>query len=153
MTALREWLLGVIGASLLLSLTVGLFPKGKFQSVGNFVAGLVLLLVMVRPLLALDIASWDDISAALTVQSGEAAQEEWETLSTVISEKTAAYIQDKASSLGVNCCAEVRCTEREGVPFPAEVWLDTAYHEGLSALIAADLAIGPDHQYWQGGAP
>lgn len=153
MSAIRFWLLGIIATALLLSMAASLFPKGKFQTVGTFVGGLILLLVTVRPLLGQELPTFDDYRWQIDGQVETNAATLHDEMAAVISQKTAAYIQDKASSLGLVCHAEVRCVEREGVPFPHEVWLDVPYHEILAQCIASDLAISEDRQHWQKETP
>lgn len=149
MTWLRTWLLGTVCASMLISLLSAFFPSGKYKTLGNFLCGLLLLLVMLRPLLGAELPDFSDLQTEIDLQTEEYAAAQTEELDAVISDKTASYIEDKASSMGLQCHAEVACIQREGVPFPAEVWLDIPRDAALAQLITKDLTIDADHQHWQ----
>lgn len=50
---LRGWLLGLVAAALILTVLRALVPKGSIRPVARVTAGLVLLLVLLRPLAGL----------------------------------------------------------------------------------------------------
>ena len=50
---LRGWLLGLVAAALILTVLRALMPKGSIRPVARVTAGLVLLLVLLRPLAGL----------------------------------------------------------------------------------------------------
>ena len=153
MTFLRDWLFGIVMTAMVLSVVYSLIPKGKFQAIARCAGGLLMLLVMIRPLLGADWEIWDrsydQWETAIGEQTQEYRIEQIGELSAIIAEKTAAYIQDKAAALGTVCCAEVVCEERNGVPFPSAVSLNTPYDETLSGIIREELDIPAERQYWQ----
>ena len=129
--ALRTWLLSIIAAGLVLSILYALLPKGRLRPIVRTAGGVVLMLVILRP---------------LTEQYRGADTAE---LAAIIERETAAYISDKGAALGVNCHAVVETELRSGVPYPCAVTLDVERNETLAACIAADLGIGKEAQVWQ----
>lgn len=152
MSVLRSWLLGVIAAAAALSILYALIPKGKLLAIAKVTGGLVLLLVMLRPLPGLDLDALPDLlgSADAIRADAEVMQTETqEALSALIADKTAAYIQAKAAEMGLDCRAEVRCEERGGTPFPAQVTLDIPRSPALEDVIEKDLDIPAQEQFWR----
>lgn len=62
--ALRTWLLSIIAAGLVLSILYALLPKGRLRPIVRTAGGVVLMLVILRPLTELDLegfaVSYDD---------------------------------------------------------------------------------------------
>ena len=165
--ALRTWLLSIIAAGLVLSILYALLPKGRLRPIVRTAGGVVLMLVILRPLTELDLEGFavsyddyareirelteqyraaddscivsDDYLKGLEVKFGEATK----------LAKEAAYISDKGAALGVDCHAVVETELRSGVPYPCAVTLDVERNETLAACIAADLGIGKEAQVWQ----
>ena len=52
MSLLKTWLFGVIAAAMALSILYALVPKGALLTIAKCTGGLIMLLVVVRPLLA-----------------------------------------------------------------------------------------------------
>lgn len=154
MTALRSWLVGIFAAALVLCLVQALVPKGAFEKLVRMLSGIVMVLVILRPLVQLDWESVTDIFAG----AGENVQSKMDTYredlleeeSKIIAGETAAYIAKTAGTMGITCTAEVQCEVRDGVPYPAAVRLDVPYCRALSEKIASDLAIPEEEQYWRG---
>lgn len=153
MTAIKNWIFGVIIACGILSLCYAVLPKGKFRTILRCSGGLVLLFALIQPLLQADwsemLRSYEDWRADLTMQSEAYQKSRGEELIALIAEKTAAYIEEKAMAMGVVCHAQVDCEDRDGVPFPAAVTLDIPYEKLLSELIEKELDISPENQNWQ----
>ena len=153
MSILRTWLFGVMAAAMALSILYALVPKGALLTIAKCTGGLVMLLVVVRPLLALapgelylQYEGWERTIQQQTETYTAANQQEMETL---IQKETAAYISEKAAQLGVVCHPEVTCQVRGGVPFPVEVTLDIPKNTALLQIIRTDLGIDEMHQRWQ----
>ena len=153
MIDLKNWLFGVICVCAVLSVCRTLLPKGKFQTILRCGGGILLLLTLLKPLSGIDGASlfrrYAEWEASIGSQTEAYQAAQTDELETLIAEKTSAYIEKKAASLGVVCHAQIRCTERDGVPFPTEVVLDIPYLAELSAQIESDLAITAEKQHWQ----
>lgn len=153
MSIFRTWLFGIMAASMALSILYALVPKGALLTIAKCTGGLVLLLVLLRPLLTLapgelhlQYEEWEQTIQQQTETYTAANQQEMETL---IQEETAAYISEKAAQLGLTCHPEVICQIRDGVPFPVEVTLDIPKNTALSQVIKSDLGIDEAYQRWQ----
>ena len=153
MSFFRTWLFGIVAAAMALSVLYALVPKGTFLTVAKCTGGLIMLLVVIRPLLALDLAGlhvdyreWERTVQQQTDDYTAANQQE---MAAIIQQETAAYISEKAAALGLTCHPEVTCALRDGVPFPAEVTMDIPKNAALARIIVEDLAIGTDCQHWR----
>ena len=154
MELLRTWVLGVTAASLVIAVAEAVMPRGTVKKVGKLTGGLILVLVLLRPLGGLD---YQDLYDRVTsLPAGSLTQEtlEEETnrfLEQGIEEELAAYIAEKGNALGCSCTAQVDCVQDpSGVPIP--VWVTVtgtftpAQKETLQTLIAQDLGVGPEAQ-------
>lgn len=153
MDAVRMWLLGVTVTSFLLSLAETLVTQEGVRRVLRLSGGMLLILVMVRPLLGLvgevpafSFSQYAEEAAALE-ENFEQRQEE--TLSALIAEETAAYISDKAEEMGISCGVTVAVGVEDGVPLPKAVEMTIPYHAGLSQWLERELKIGEEKQVWQ----
>lgn len=152
---LRGWLLGLVAAALILTVLRALVPKGSIRSVARVTAGLVLLLVLLRPLAGLGGGSlrvrYDELEREITARIEDYQTLHENELESIIADSTAAYISEQAAHLGLTCRAEVRCEVRDGTPQPASAVMDIPYDARLAAAIADDLGIPAEKQSWQGG--
>ena len=153
--ALREWLTSIVVVTLLLSVAQTLVPEGSIRRVASFVGGLILLAALLRPVLGTDLErlrlDLDGYEQALQEARQELASSGETELTKRIEERTAAYISDKAASLGINCRAEVTTAAGEdGVPRPDRVELSCGKSAALSAYIAEELGIPEERQVFHG---
>ena len=153
MTLFRTWLFGIVAASMALALLYALVPKGALLTVAKCTGGLIMLLVVIRPLLALDLdglrVGYEEWERTIQQQTDDYTAENQREMETIIQQETAAYISEKAAELGLTCCPEVTCRLQDGVPFPTEVTMDIPKNATLSRIIAADLDIDEAHQRWR----
>ena len=151
---LRTWLIGVMTAALVLSILYALLPKGSIRTIAQFTGGLILVLVILRPLLSWDVSDWQMTYQAYNSQIDEQIaayeKERQDELRTIIEQETAAYISDKGSSLSIECHPVVTSQEQNGIPYPAEVTLDIERNEALSRYMAEELDIPAQSQHWAG---
>ena len=153
MIMFKNWIVGLIVTCGVLSLCYAAVPKGRFRSILRCTGGLLLLFAVIQPLVQTDwselVRNYDDWKTELDLQSEEYQKLQADALNVLIAEKTAAYIEEKATSMGVVCHAQIDCEQREGVPFPTAVTIDIPYNSGLSAFIENELDIQAESQYWQ----
>ena len=162
MTLFKDWLLGVTAAAMLLAMAEGLTPKGTVRQIGKLTGGLVLMVAVLQPILKIDYGA---MSGALSrfrddlgIYEAEPAEENFQLMKSIIEARSAAYIQDKAADLGIQCQAEIICTagSTEEYPYPAAVIVEGRLTQEqinrLRTLIEGDLAIPvKDQTYRQEG--
>lgn len=153
MSVFRTWLFGIVAAAMVLSILYALIPKGALLTIAKCTGGLVMLLVVLRPLLTLDMDSlrwqYEAWESAIQQQTEAYTDANRQEMAAIIQQETAAYIAEKAAELGVACHPEVTCQLWDGVPFPAAVTMDIPRDAALARLIAENLGIDEDHQSWR----
>lgn len=152
---MRQWIVGIVAASLLSSIAMTLCPAGRVKSVTRLVCALVCALAIASPLLQLDIdtiaagiASYQKRAEEITAQ---AEDEEKMLERTYIEEKYAAYILAKATEAGASvtdAAVLARWDDKELVWYPWEATLYGTYSPELSRSIEADLGIPAQRQDW-----
>lgn len=104
---LRGWLLGLVAAALILTVLRALVPKGSIRPVARVTAGLVLLLVLLRPLAGLGGRSlrvrYDELEREITARIEDYQTLHENELESIIADSTAAYISEQAAHLGLTC--------------------------------------------------
>ena len=155
---IRNWLMGVTCAAILLALAESLTPEGSVKRICRLAGGVVLLLAAISPVAKLEEADFARSTEQYQNRAEEyrdALDEETEILyESIIAEKTAAYILDKAEELGVTCQVSVTVGwEQDGTPRPAAVILYGLWtkeqKETLSHMITSDLGIPAAMQYFK----
>ena len=152
---IRTWVLALTGAAAFCAVATELTPKGPVKSVVRTVCAVGLAAALLSPLLefdfpsyALNLARYRDGAAALTASGREAGAE---LNRRVIEERLAAYILDKARSLGATVAA-ARVTlkwDADGLWYPVAAEIVGDYHEALSGCIAAELGVPAEAQTWR----
>ena len=152
MTLFRSWLLSVIACAVLVSIAELLTDGGAMRRAARFTGGVVLMLALLRPLAQLDLTALGfDLPAgreAAAQLEAELSARQRAALASVIAERTAAYIEDKADELGAAVHAEVAAEESGGVPLPVSVTLYGRKNDALGAYIARELGIAEEKQRW-----
>ena len=157
MEVLRDWLLGVLAASLLTAVALAMMPDGPVRSVGRLLGGLLLFLAVVRPVLGFDYGALRDILAGYTAEleeTGQALVETQEQLTeSIIAQGTDAYIQDKTAELALDCRVEVTWDWSGDAPVPAQVTvtgdLTPGERETLTQAFCEDLGLEPEQVVYQ----
>lgn len=122
MEQVRAWLLSVLAAALFLGVLESVIPKGSVRQVGRLAAGLVLTLVLCRPLAdwlpgALR-SQWEQAQSASVSADDSFAEASADYLSAVMSQRSAEYIQSAADGLGASVTASVTCRWEGELPVP-----------------------------------
>ena len=151
---LQTWLIGVTVTAFLLALSETMVSQEGVKRVLRLAGGVLLIIVMVRPLLWL---SMEEIGLSMeayeqnveTLTENFTAQQQ-EDLSAIIAEEITAYIWDKTQSMGLTCevAVEMEIGE-EGIPLPSTVALSMPYQEELSEWLESEIGIPPERQVWQ----
>ena len=153
---MKEWLLGIVYASLISSAAQVICPEGRVKNVTKLCCGLLCAMALAGPLLKLE---GEQLSVGLAVYEQaarvavEGAQEEAKTVERAyIEEACAAYILGKATETdavvsGVSVTA--KWDGETGVWYPWTTALGGVFHEGLSRRIEADLGIPVQRQIWE----
>ena len=154
---IRQWLVGITCAAMVVALAEGLTPPGTIRKIGKLTGGLVLLVSILQPVVELDPAaltrSLTEYKLELGAYSAQLEEENGELMKSIIEEQCAAYIQDKAETLGAECSVEVDAEESGGWPVPRRVTVSGPLTEEqqaeLTALIEAELAVPAEEQNYQ----
>ena len=152
---IRTWLMGIVIASLAVSLAVALVPPGTLRRVLSVTGGLILLLVVLQPLLRVDLkeVKLDTSQYQKSVENrrAELKNADNEQMAKLIAEKMESYILDKAKQLGISCTVEVTTkTGEDGVPYPSSAALSCPPSEELAAYLEQELGISRERQSWNG---
>ncbi len=151
---LRSWLFGLTALSALLALAEGLVTQEGIRRVLRLTGGVLMILVLLRPVVRMDLENLHFSLDALR-QEAETLEEEYtrqqaEQLSAGIEEELASYIWDKAQALGLDCQVSVTVeTGADGVPAARSVDITGEYSEALSEIIEKDLGVPREQQNWQ----
>lgn len=152
MTFFRSWLLGVVACAMLVSIAEQLVQNSTLRRAVRFAGGLLLLLALLRPLAQQTLSLPDDTLSAYrdaVAQLEESlSRAQYDALDADISDRTRAYIEDKADELGLSIRAEVETERVDGVPLPVAVTLHGGENEALSAWLARELGIAKEKQRW-----
>ena len=153
MTAIREYLMGILAVSLICGIAVSLLEGSGSEKLIRFVCGIVMAVSILMPFgrgVAFPEISLPDLSAADTVTRdaldwAEALREER------ITDELETYIENKAAVLGYQVNAQITLS-REELPVPVAV---TVYgeisgpgKEALSNILQKDLGIAKEDQRW-----
>lgn len=155
---ISEYLIGVTTAALICAIVKTLLPgKGTLPTVVKLISGVLMLLVLIKPLTdtsAYMFWDWtDDISfdGQSIVTDAQAASKE--VMRTRIKEQTQAYILSKAKSLGAQVEVSVTLSE-EALAVPIEVCIEgnvSPYaKQVMMQMITNDLGIKREAQQWIG---
>jgi stage III sporulation protein AF len=154
------WLLSLLTASLICAAAESLMPPGAVKRVGRLVCGMVLLCTVLSPVANLDLDGgqrWlEEYLTGLDEEKGALGQVVNQEMKTIIEEKYAAYIVDKATELGFSCTAQVQCQSDEdglAVPWQTSVSgpLREEDRERLGQIIAQDLGVPAERQSYDSG--
>jgi stage III sporulation protein AF len=159
--AVGQWVLALVAVALVVALLDALTPEGSARRVMRLAGGLLLLVIMLRPLntlVGMDFSALvEEFAQQDSEQETDLEDTNRELLESLTVQSTQAYIQRQGELLGVECRATVTCQWQEDLPIPWEVELMGHWTEesqtALSARIAEDLGIGLEHQSYKEGDP
>ena len=152
--ALKEWVTSIVLVTLLLSVAQTLIPEGSIRKIASFTGGLILLAALLQPVLGTDLSRLDlemgEYEQAVRERREELEKMGKSDLSDIIVQRTAAYISDKADTLGIAVTAEVTVEPGEnGVPVPVEARLTGPTSGELADYMEQELGIPRERQVWK----
>lgn len=146
---IRNWLLGITAASMLLALVESLVPEGVNKRVVGLAGGLVLVIAAISPILKFDDRTLASATEKFQIEFQNGSEEldlkKDFLFESIIEEESEAYILDKAKEMGMNCQVSVSVAWNGEVPVLHSVsvrgnWTPQQKNE-LSNLIEAELGI------------
>lgn len=155
METIREIIISVTAVALICGIVTKLIHKGLLGSVMKLLAGIFMALSVVSPLLDLRLGDLKDFTLDIQTNAAQIAAEGENSarleIAAIISEQSAAYILDKAESLGVELTVQVTVSH-EDWPVPSGVRLEgsvSPYAKAvLSEYISETLGIEREEQQW-----
>ena len=158
MDALRQWIMGLVGAALVSAAASAVTPEGAVRKVTLFACGLVTVLALAAPLAGVGAGLFAESRADIGARADDitaGADDTYNSLTrSIIEEKCEAYILDKGSLLGIgHISAEVSVrwsTDGCWYPVGAEIVsdADSGQMSDLSWYIEAELGIAAEDQHW-----
>lgn len=154
----RSWLIGITAAALVAAAADCMVPEGAVKKIGKLACGLLLLVVIIKPITSLDYGTAAGILAdyRLSASGYDAALESQNQylIKCIIEQETSAYIQNKAAEVGASCSVEVTCMcDDSGNMYPGAVRvigdLTREQTEKLCRVIEGDLAIPAQNQQYE----
>lgn len=157
MDSLREYVISIIVITLICSVLEGILQNSAVKKTVKTMCGLVLTLTVASPLWNFDL-SFPDAFSTTHMGEVEAAVKEGESMSsdalcTVITQKTEAYIQDKANALGADISAKVGLS-KDDPPVPQHVVISGQITQQerhqLQMILQTQLGITEENIEWIG---
>ena len=158
MGSVRQYLIAVTAAAIICGIAKSLWSeKTVAGSMLRMIAGIIMTLTVLSPVVHLKLSALPELSAELVTQANSAAAigEEMAAaeINAIIKEQVRAYILDKAAGLGASLDVEVTVAA-DGSHRPEEVILRgkiSPYAKArLQSMIAEDIQIAKENQQWIG---
>ena len=154
MAQLRSWLFAIMAAAICLAILDALVPKGTIRRIAKMSGGLVMFLVVLRPLTGGELPEvlwkYDDYRQDVDEQIDMYRQGYLQEMEAIIEERTGAYISEKAEQMGIVCRIREETETVNDVPVPASVALSIPKDDALSLWIEREIGIAEEKQYWEG---
>lgn len=155
--AVRNYLLSIAAAGLLLSLVQAILPKGAVKKTAVMAGSLLLILTVLSPLAKLD---YEEIARSIsrirmeteTMRTGIEVGNR-ELMAKIIKQDCETYILDKAEEMGLDLQAAVTVSGGTAYPYPTAAVLEgdasAAQKQALTRFIAENLGIPEAQQQWK----
>lgn len=154
---LKNWVMAITCASIVAACLESMVPEGGTRRVVRLVAGLLLMGAVLHPLAGLKPMLEDTAGLGVLSQEWENMVQNTEAggnalLKSIIEERVAAYILDKATEWGMTCGVTVFCRydDGNGLYYPEAVEISgsmtTEQKKVLSAFITEEIAISAQRQ-------
>ncbi len=154
MEQVREYLLSVTAAAILCGIAMTLVGKqGSISALVKLICGLVLAVTAISPWTKLELLDLSEYTKGLGLEAAAASDDGIAMANAaqeaIITERTEAYILDKATAMGLALSVEVTLTD--GVPTQAVLSGAVSPYERkqLTQYIADELGIPEENQQWK----
>jgi len=155
---IRNWVLGLTAASFITGIAMAIAPKGRSRAATALVSGLVTIVVLIAPILDFDHTAYmqdfveTEVSVTLRTEEMENASKSLQAR--IISERSIAYILDKAESVGLPNL-DIRIQTKagaDGFVVPYAIYLTGEYtleqRRTLEAYLVGTFGIPIQRQTW-----
>ena len=157
MDSIRAYVLSIIAAALICAALEGLLQGSSVKELIKIICGMVLTITVVAPLRNFNWKLPAQLDTSFQ-QAADAAAAEGETIAReamvmVIKQKTEAYIQDKAASLGADISAEISLSHEDPpVPQSAVITgqITNSQKSQLLQILQTHLGITKENIKWTG---
>ncbi len=151
MEGISHYLSTVAAAAILVSVIISITLNGNAKKTVIFCTGLLLIIVVIKPVLSLKDAKLEEL---IEFENEPSIDEVIKTginfTATYIAERTSAYIVNKAQALGLKVTVSVQCKKEVALIVPESiiVWSKVPMHaeNALKSIIAQELGIPLDKQ-------
>lgn len=156
---LGTWITGLVSASVITAISMTISPEGRVKKVLSLVCGLMMIIVMIKPVVGFDYTTFSSTYFGLKAEA-EGFSDELEEVNKnltglIIEEQCQAYILDKGNELGIDNLAvtvSARWSE-DGYWYPAGAEIITDAGESakskLGYCIESDLGIPAEELIWR----
>ena len=152
--SLRQWLVSLTAAAILLGAAESLVTQGSVRRVLRLAGGVVLMILLLRPLSGiagnLPQLSIDGFRQETEQREEELKKQQEEAVGGLIESELGSYIWDKEQSLGLDYPVSVSTRSGAGGgSVPDRVSIDGPFHQELSDWLTTELGLGPECQIWR----
>ncbi len=152
--SLRQWLVSLTAAAILLGAAESLVTQGSVRRVLRLAGGVVLMILLLRPLSGiagnLPQLSIDGFRQETEQREEELKKQQEEAVGGLIESELGSYIWDKEQSLGLDYPVSVSTRPGAGGgSVPDRVSIDGPFHQELSDWLTTELGLGPECQIWR----
>ena len=150
---IRQWLWGVITASICLAVLENIVPKGAIRGIAKTSGGLVILLVLLQPLGDIDFTGWDwkisDYQLEIDAKIEDYQEDYRQQMESIIADQLRAYISEKTEQMGTDRRVKVEIETIQNVPEVMAVRLSGQRDEALAVWMEEELGIDQSKQHWE----
>ena len=156
MNAVARYLMTLVCGGILVSLVLAIGGNsGSGAHIRKMLCGMFMALIAISPLRSFDFSDldnpWHDYSAMAQSASSSGISQATDTMISIISEQSEAYILDKAEALGVSVNVDIEVDRESFQPvFATITGRVTPYEkEMISGFLTEDLLIERSAQQWR----
>ena len=150
---IRQWLWGVITASICLAVLENILPKGSIRGIAKTSGGLVMLLVLLQPLGSIDLDNLDwkigNYQVEIDSKIEDYQKDYRQQMESIIADELSAYISKKTEQMGIDCRVKVEVETIRDVPVVMAVRFSGKRDKELAVWLDQELDIDRSKQHWE----